>query len=76
MSLVAFVDAKECQNHDLLSSQHKNALAEEVNSYLLGKNSLESLKQIIAVGKWLEKRLELHLNFPHLHLWAPDMYQQ
>jgi hypothetical protein len=53
MSLVAFVDVKECQNHDLAGNQHKNALAEEVNSYLLGKNSRESLKQIVAVGKWL-----------------------
>ena len=39
MSLIAFVDLKECNHQGLLNANFKNGLAEEVNTYLLGKNS-------------------------------------
>ncbi len=76
MSLIAFVDVKECHNSDLLSPNHKHTLAEEVNTFLLGKSTPESIKTILGVGKWLEKRLEAHLSFPHLNPWSPELYQQ
>jgi hypothetical protein len=53
MSLIAYVDPYKSPHSSLLSSSHKNALAEEVNAYLLGKHSPESLKKIVAVGRWL-----------------------
>lgn len=53
MSLIAFVDVRECQHSEFLSSNYKNDLAEEVNVYLLGKSNTGSLKTILNINKWL-----------------------
>jgi uncharacterized membrane protein len=52
MSLIAFVDVKECQNYELTTNHYKNKIADDVNSYLLQNNSYESLKILINLGKW------------------------
>lgn len=74
MSLIAFVNEKECLNKELLQANYKNKVADEVNSFLLGNKSRESLKILLKLGKWLEKRLEMYANFPHLNPWSHDLF--
>ena len=57
MSLIAFVNEKECQNRYLISPSYKNKVADEVNSFLLGNKYEESLKILLSLGKWCEKKL-------------------
>jgi hypothetical protein len=39
MSLIAFVNEKECLNKDLLQNNYKDKVADDVNSFLLGNKS-------------------------------------
>jgi hypothetical protein len=75
MSLIAFINEKECINNDLLQPGYKNKVADDVNSFLLGNKNRESLKILLNLGKWLEKRLEIYANFPHLNPWSHDLFQ-
>jgi hypothetical protein len=74
MSLLAFSKVKDCLNYELTTSQYKNRVADEVNSYLLQDNSCESLKMLLNLGKWCENKLDLYLRYPHLNPWGTDLF--
>ena len=61
-------------NKELMQVNYKNKVADEVNSFLLGNKSRESLKILLNFGKWLEKRLENYALFPHMNPWSSDLF--
>lgn len=75
MSLIAFADEKQCANRDLLHPSYKNKVADEVNTFLLGDSSKETLKVMLNLGKWLEKRLDIYATFPHINPWGHELFQ-
>ena len=75
MSLVAFVELKECESYELLNGSHKIRLADRVNTFLLGDGDAESMKLIAETGRWVEKRLEQQLSFPRINPRAQEIFQ-
>ena len=75
MSLIAFADEKQSAHRELLHPGYKNRVADEVNSFLLGDSSQESLKVLLNLGKWLEKRLDIYATFPHINPWGNELFQ-
>lgn len=58
MSLLAFVNTKECMSYELTTAQYRSKIADSMNEVLLGEDRRgQALNTLLNLGKWCAKRL-------------------